>query len=886
MKVHYGRAGIAMMAVVSAVSSIGVAGGPELQIQTMPGKVRVNWTIPPAATPNSLTSRRTHLESSLDLKSWVREGPESITLPGGPGLAVRDVDQPGPLRFFRVGVHDTPSFLASGGADVFGLSAVMAERLAANAGIHPGNFAGLFPSPPLLANVSFDVTTAEFYQEWSTDPAVWNVGFPPDSPDRRLTDFRLDAASRQKLLTHGFVVSEPRGAVSFTDLYYKIWTDDLPVYVSSDSILHAWHRTWITLLEEIEELALRGKVAALVGALRTHVSTMNVPAALATGKSDASSYLSTANTLATWLGTSPPTPTGFALKAVNASSALEEPMFGGNRLVDWTMFGPRSHYTNSETLKSYFRTMMWLGNIDLRIDERATGDHSLRQLQCAIVLTLALHNAGLMDEWQEIDRVITPFVGQTDSMGPPQLLEILLSENLDSVYDFSSAAVVENLLSRIQAGQAGIQNILGHPIPAPVGEAKLVLPRSFAFFGQRFTPESWAMGRMVFDNIWRENPDPEGDPMVRVLRRLPSALDVNFAVMGNNTPAELLAQRMAASSGVPYRDGYDFSRELVSVRELMDSQPAGAWGGTLYLRQLAALRSLSEPLPAGVPEAMRTRAWQWKTVQTQLAGWTELRHDHLLYAKQSYTPPVLCFYPAGYVEPRPAFYAAMKALVDSASTTLAALPMSGTFPGRPVAPEYGGPVAVDLASRKSQWLTHLAGMSTTLQSLAGIAQSEVGRVPFTAEQTTFMQGLVQSTLEFYTGSGRTYSGWYPKLYLRSVFAGTMDYHPSEMWDPLVADVHTDAPDPILTGDPGAVLYNANGNVALMLVAIDVNGQLCLHGGPSFTYYEFTRPYGQTRLTDSAWKSEVRNQSQPAHPEWTDSWLTPGPITIPPSTPTN
>ena len=27
----------------------------------------------------------------------------------------------------------------------------------------------------------------------------------------------------------------------------------------------------------------------------------------------------------------------------------------------------------------------------------------------------------------------------------------------------------------------------------------------------------------------------------------------------------------------------------------------------------------------------------------------------------------------------------------------------------------------------------------------------------------------------------------------------------------------------------------------MLVAIDVNGQRCLHGGPVFTYYEFTRP---------------------------------------------
>jgi hypothetical protein len=102
-----------------------------------------------------------------------------------------------------------------------------------------------------------------------------------------------------------------------------------------------------------------------------------------------------------------------------------------------------------------------------------------------------------------------------------------------------------------------------------------------------------------------------------------------------------------------------------------------------------------------------------------------------------------------------------------------------------------------------------------------------------------------------------------------------------MWDPLVVDIHTDGPDLVFTGDPGAVLYNSTGNAALMLVAIDVNGQRCLHGGPVFTYYEFTRPLNQARQTDQAWKALVRQQQQPAHPEWTTSFLLPGPITVPP-----
>ena len=882
MKMLPQRAAISTVAFLSAFAPVADAGEPELNLRILPGKARVSWTLPPADTAHSLTTRRTLLESSTDLQTWIPEGTEISTTPGGPSQTALDIPQSGSQRFFRVRRSDTPSFLASGAAEVFGYGTAMAERLALNADITPAIFAAMYPASPSLPGVSFDVTTAEYFPEWNADPAVWNAALPAGSTDQRLTDFRLDPASQQKLLTNGFVVSEPRGSISFTDLYYRIWTDDLPVFVTSDSILHAWHRTWITMLEEIEELALRPRLVTLLSGVQTAVISASVPTALVQAKGDVGTFLDSANILATYVGTDPEALDGFSYYAVNASSATNESFFGTVRTVDWTQFGPRSHYNNSETLKSYFRTMKWLGTIDFRIDQKA-GDQTLRQLGAAVVLTLSMQNAGLMDEWEEIDRILTPFVGRADSMTPPQLLEILQSENLASMSAFTSPAVLNNLLARIQSGQAGVQNILSHPIGAPFGEEKLVLPRSFTFFSQRFTPESWAMGRMVFDNIWRENTDPAGPPMVRVLRRLPSALDVNFAVMGNNTPSNLLAQRMT-SSGVPYRDGLDFSRELLSVREIMDSQPPTAWGGTLYLHQLAALRSLSEPLPATAPEALRTEAWKWKTVQTQLAGWTELRHDFLLYAKQSYTPPVLCFYPAGYVEPRPAFFAAMKQLVDFASTTLATLPMTGTFAGRPVPPQHGSPVPVDLAVRKSQWLTHLSGMSSSLQSLAEIAQSEVNQVPFSPAQTTFIQGLVQSTFETYVPGNRTYSGWYPKMYLKSVFAGNMDHPPSEMWDPLVTDVHTDAPDLVLTNDPGAVLYNATGNVALTLVAIDVNGQRCLHGGPSFTYYEFTGPYGATRLTDDAWKTKVRAKTQPSHPEWTNSWLTPGPITVPSGTP--
>ena len=53
---------------------------------------------------------------------------------------------------------------------------------------------------------------------------------------------------------------------------------------------------------------------------------------------------------------------------------------------------------------------------------------------------------------------------------------------------------------------------------------------------------------------------------------------------------------------------------------------------------------------------MKTKAWGQKQLQTQLASWSQLRHNSVLYVKQSYSDGMLCEYPKGYVEPYPEVY--------------------------------------------------------------------------------------------------------------------------------------------------------------------------------------------------------------------------------------
>lgn len=94
---------------------------------------------------------------------------------------------------------------------------------------------------------------------------------------------------------------------------------------------------------------------------------------------------------------------------------------------------------------------------------------------------------------------------------------------------------------------------------------------------------------------------------------------------------------------------------------------------------LATLRELSAPTTEPkYPEAMRTRAWAMKTLNTQLASWTQLRHDTILYAKESESGGTTCYYPAGFVEPRPEFWGRFEKMAMLAADLIEKTPWEGS----------------------------------------------------------------------------------------------------------------------------------------------------------------------------------------------------------------
>jgi hypothetical protein len=748
---------------------------------------------------------------------------------------------------------DPPKQAAKAEADPFGYTAAFDAELLKVGQISPQEFARRYATKAAyLEKIGWDPTTARFWDKFNLDPAT----LPP--PQGRFKygreDFRLNKEELALFKRNGFVVSERMGAASFGEMFYRVYNRDLPVFISADALLHAWHRSYDTMLEDLEEGYLSGSLDEILSGMAGAVDAAHKAygnGVLAESVTDADYFLAVARSLLA--GSPVQTRLGQGdrvaktLEAVDGLQLQRFNLFGRERKVDFSQFKVRGHYEHSDQLKRYFRAMMWCGRIDLRIAGQP--QHAApRELGAALVLHDLLRRSGKFEQWQQFDRMIQTFVGKTDSMTFAQLDGVLDKAGIKSPSDVKDLAALEKVQGDILAGKIGTQHIRSHYYASsPFGPDKVQLPRSFTLLGQKFVLDSWVTAKVVADDVmWDDH---------KVQRRVPSCLDVAFAALGNDQVVPELVTRMQNRNGREFRDGLNYQHNLAAVRNIIDAQDKAVWEENIYQNWLACLRELSVPTADDkYPEAMRTRAWGMKSVNTQLASWTQLRHDSILYVKQSYTAGAECYYPAGFVEPIPHFWARLQKTASLAADLIEKTP----YPDRHHART--GDILKNMQRRQASFFRTFAEYTARVKILA---EKELAQKEFTADEVKF----IEDTVRIDRGSGSVeYNGWYTRLF----YKGPDD---CGRWDALVADVHTDVPALIL-GDPGCVLTQGIGNVDLLLVAVDNGKDRMVYAGPVLSHYEFEMPE-TTRKSDSEWRKEVNAGKLPPRPEWTRSYLVPG-----------
>lgn len=631
---------------------------------------------------------------------------------------------------------------------------------------------------------------------------------------------------------NSFVISTAKQYPTFLRGYADIYKYHLPVYVSADAILESVHQSYDEMLLAFERDFIIDELKELLSSLTANAQTkplasdtradlmiyLGVTTSLLNGKAETTGDTDLTNQIKNLFD-----------KAKTAAGLADVTLFGVERTVDFSQFTPRGHYNGSADLQNYFRAMMWLGRIDFRLIETLRSGQTVfhRPQYEAMSALRSLFSEQDLVRWQNIEQILGTFVGESDYMTLSEVsaLHADLSRKYPQEAPLSDGVIAQGIID----GNYGAQQIASHFIVIDkVVEGGYPLNRSFALFGQRYVVDSEVFSKVVFDRLHSDGAEER--------RMLPNSLDVAYAALNNPKAVDLMKGEFNRYPALP--------AALNNTQAAINGHDSTFWQANMYNLWLKALRTLSpsgdmtQQVAEGLPEVAATEAWSRRILNTQLGSWAQLRHDTLLYAKQSYSGVPGCEFPDAYVEPYPEFFAAIGQYAELGKSLVELVDNEGA------------------AERMARYWQALAD---TAKILGEMAANQRRGEPHTQEQLAFINNAVR--IEEEDGICVILdvpNGWYADLFFG-------DREKSITFDPTVADVHT-APGDQNGNTVGWVKHVATGKPRLTTVAVKNCNGVGIYSGMTFGYHEFTTSNFK-RLTDEEWAAELEAGPAPLEVPW-------------------
>lgn len=490
--------------------------------------------------------------------------------------------------------------------------------------------------------------------------------------------------------------------------------------------------------------------------------------------------------------------------------------------LDYSQFEPRGHYTRNDNFKRYFTAMMWYGQAPFPLyKDKDQKERNVEQTLQAMLVTYALfmEKDGTQDiaNWEKIYEPTSFYVGKSDDL---------------TIYDY------KNLLKNVYGDRPNIEQLSdsgrldalyeqAKKLPEPKIAAKYTdvntpVGKQLRFMGQRYLADSDMIQELV-------------EPIVRPI---PSGLDV-MGVLGSKRAYDIqLSKKENEWKGYPVQ----FSK----MKEQFSKVSEDTWRSNMYYGWLWVLKGLTQPYEAGYPSFMTNQAWTDKSLSTSLGSWSELRHDTILYGKQSGAekggaeePKVL-----GYVEPAVEVYDKLLWLTEYSKENLSARGLLNEDKD-----ETG---LKDSMKNFEDLLKFLRDCSIKELKGESLTDEEYCRI------YDYGENMEEMTASFSTDGLR----WFE---IESETDKNMA---------LVADFHTVAPNRY---DNGGYLEAGVGPAHEIYAVVPISGKLYLTRGAVFSYYEFE---SGSRLTDEKWQKMLKDNKAPAQPSWTRSFISGGKGKIP------
>ena len=636
----------------------------------------------------------------------------------------------------------------------------------------------------------------------------------------------LNAQQKAMIAKNCFVVTPTK----FIQLF-QVYEDNnyarprqIPSFITVDSMLHTYHIFYDFSLRKLESGRLYDRLQSLTSAMLKQSEMDYGDAKTPMVKEAARGNVAYFAVAAALLG-KPATPSYVAsevksdlarieghkerAKSDVLSIGVQSPEFVPVG-IDFTQFVPRGHYTRSALLKKYFKAMMWYGLASMALP-RAEDDSPVPTLRAALLArslsSVKVGKDSAMSFWEGIYEPTAFYVGVSDDLTPDEYKKVS-----DRVYGkspklsaFEDAGKLKTFVREVDKLRGpGIENFVADYAP----KFRIAGGKQMRFMGQRFVVDS-----RVFQELTLPKVDKRG---------FPKGLDL-FSAVGSKRAAGIMEDTYHETASFP-----DYPKQMAKMRKELSAVPLNTWQSNLYYGWLWSMWPIAREFGKGYPSFMTNRAWTDKSLNTGLGWWTELRHDTILYAKQSVAecggdgeePPL----PKGYVEPNVELWSRLLWLTDRTERGL----------------KKRGLLTDELAGR-FDW------MSGMLQFLKSASIKELVNKQLTTEEYEkiryFGADLENQMIQMYGGD----------------IISETDKNMA-----VVADVHT-------SGD--TCLEEGVGRPSAIYVAVPIGGKLYLTRGAVFSYPEFIQP-SANRLTDEQWQKMLEAGKAPGPPEWTRSFMLP------------
>jgi hypothetical protein len=404
--------------------------------------------------------------------------------------------------------------------------------------------------------------------------------------------------------------------------------------------------------------------------------------------------------------------TALVNRAIDARELARTPLFGRDRMIDFTAYTPRSHYAATEPRKRYFRASMWLSRLELNLvsrssrssqpgelpDPRETPREDIDALALADLVGHAHQDTALA----KLDRAWALFAGRREDISIAQLALLRTQANITSLTDPGAATKL-----RAAIGDRFQRTARLHYMP----DGSKILPAITTLLGPRVVPDAAATRPLVQGEVpGRENL---------------GAADMAYA-LGHDRARDYLADERAK---YPTLD-----RQLDVARGIVLHAPRGS--DDMYSAWLDAIAGLAQS-PAGArPSFTATPAYADLRIDSALAAFGQLKHNFVLIAGESYFEGG-CEIPDGYVEPAPATYDALIDYAKRGERAMAELDADGSLGAR----------------------AYFARVGTILGVLRTIQTDELADRALTSDERSFLS-MIAEMQPGTTGNAPSYTGWW------------------------------------------------------------------------------------------------------------------------------